>query len=311
MDLLSITELLSASIRVATPLILMALGSALCQKTGVFNIAFEGIALIGAFAAVAFVIVFNGNSWMGILGAVCAGGLTSLIYAVFVVHLKADYVIASIAVNMLGLGLTSYLLRAVFHVQGRIQANNIVKLPMINIPILKDIPILGCLSGQSIITYFTIVLVIAIYLVLFKTRGGLNICSVGESELAAVTGGISPSAVRMKVIFTSGALSGLAGAYLSIVIVSQFSENMVQGRGYNAFTAMVFGGAHPVASTMVCILFGFADAVGIHIELAGLNIPSAIIHMFPFLLALVALAISSYTTKMRLRGGNSTTVIDT
>lgn len=307
MDLNSITELLSSSIRVATPLILMALGSALCQKTGVFNIAFEGIALIGAFTAVAFVITFGGNSWMGLIGAVSAGTLTALIYAFFVVRLKADYVIASIAINILGLGLTSYLLRSVFHVQGRIAANNIVKLPLINIPVLKNIPLLACLSGQSIITYAALILVIVIHVVLFRTKSGLNICSVGESELSAVTAGINPALVRLRVILVSGAMSGLAGAYLSIVIVSQFSENMVQGRGYNAFTAMVFGNAHPVASMVVCLLFGLADAVGIRIELAGLNIPSAIINMFPFLLALVALAISSYTTKMRLRGGELNT----
>jgi simple sugar transport system permease protein len=304
MDLASVTELFASSLRVATPLILMALGSCLCQKTGVFNIAFEGIALIGAFAAVAFVIVFNGNPWMGFLGAICAGMLIAGIYALFVVQFKADYVIASIAINMLGLGLTSYFLRTMFHVQGKVVANNINKLPMLNIPVLRDIPILGCLSGQSIITYFSLVLVGIIYLVLFKTKTGLNICSVGESESSAVTAGINPALVRLRVILTSGALSGLGGAYLSIVIVSQFSENMLQGRGFNAFTAMVFGNAHPVASMLVCLLFGIADALGIRIELAGFNIPSAIISMFPFLLAMAALAISSYTTKLRLRGNS-------
>jgi simple sugar transport system permease protein len=301
MLLMNISEILLSAVRVATPLMLMALGSLLCQRTGVFNIAFEGLSLLGAFAAVAFVIFFKGNAWAGLAGGMLAGVFFSAIYALFVVKFKADYVIASIAINVLGLGLTSYLLRALFHVQGKVVANNIQKLRMITIPVLKDIPVLGALSGQSIVTYFALAMVAVIYILLFKTKHGLNICAVGESELVAVSAGINPAAVRWAVLLAAGALAGLAGAYLSTVIVSQFSENMIQGRGYNAFTAMVFGNAHPVLSVLVCLLFGLADTLGIRIELAGLAIPPSLISMFPFVLALIALAISSYTTSRRTR----------
>lgn len=302
MSLAVISDTLASMIRIATPLMLMALGGLLCQRAGVFNIALEGFALIGAFAGVAFVQISGGNVFMGMLGALLAGTLYSCIFALFVTKFKADNIIASIAMNMLGLGLTSYLLRAVFEVQGRLAPEVIHKLEPINIPFIKDIPILKCISGQSIVTYFAILMVVVIYIMLFKTKSGLAICAVGESVEASKTAGIKPYAVRWKVILISGALCGLAGAYLSTVIVSQFSENMIQGRGFNAFTALIFGNAHPVWSVLVTLLFGLADAIGIRIELVGMNISPSIIKMFPFILAILTLAISSYMSKLRVNG---------
>lgn len=302
MSITVISDTLASMIRIATPLMLMALGGLLCQRAGVFNIALEGFSLMGAFAAIAFVIYSGGNVWVGMLGAVLTGMVFSAIFALFVTKFKADNIIASIAMNMLGVGLTTYLMRAMFDVQGKVAPEQIDKLTPIVIPVLKDIPILNCLSGQSIVTYFTIAMVIIIYIMLFKTKTGLTICAVGESEVAAKTAGVKPDMVKWKVILISGALSGLAGAYLSTTIVSQFSENMIQGRGFNAFTALVFGNAHPIATAFVALLFGLADAIGIRIELAGMNISPSIIKMFPFILAIVALAISSYTTKLRVKG---------
>lgn len=302
MDINSITDILSSMIRIATPLTLMALGGLLCQKAGVFNIALEGFSLIGAFAGIAFVQVTGGNVYMGMLGAIICGMLFSCIYALFVTRFKANYIIASIAMNMMGLGLTSFLLRTLFQVQGRLAPDVINKLDPINIPILNNIPILSSLSGQSIVTYVTILLVVIVYIVLFKTKAGLSICAVGESEDAATTAGIKPNKVRWKVILISGALCGLAGAYLSTVIVSQFSENMVAGRGFNAFTAFAFGNAHPIWTTLVTLLFGIAEAIGIRIELAGMNISPSIIKMFPYVLAIIALTVSSYTNKLKLSG---------
>lgn len=297
-----ITDTLASMIRIATPLLLMALGGLLCQRAGVFNIAMEGFALVGAFAAVAFVQFSGGSVWVGLLGAMIIGVVYSSIYALFVTKFKANNIIASIAMNTLGAGMTSYLLRAMYDVQGAYSPDEIRKLDMIQIPILKDIPILNCLSGQSIITYVTILLVAVVYIVLFRTKAGLNICAVGESEDAARTAGVNPNWIKCKVVLICGALCGLAGAYLSIVSVSQFSEDMIQGRGFTAFTAFTFGNAHPVGTTLASLLFGFAEAVGIRIELMGMNIPPSVIKMFPYMLAIIALAISSYTTKLKVKG---------
>lgn len=302
MSIAVISDTLASMIRIATPLMLMALGGLLCQRAGVFNIALESFSLVGAFAAIAVVQFTGGNVWAGLIGAMLIGALYSALFALFVTKFKADNIIASIAMNMLGAGLTSYLLRAMFDVQGAYSPDKINKLNMIHIPIIKDIPILNCISGQSVVTYLAIFLIVVIYIMLFKTKMGLSICAVGESEVAAKTAGIRPALVKWQVILISGALSGLAGAYLSTISVSQFSEDMIQGRGFNAFTALVFGNAHPVFSSLVTLLFGLADAVGIRLELVGMNISPSIIKMFPFLFAILALAVSSYTTKLKVKG---------
>ncbi|MDD3361471.1 MAG: ABC transporter permease [Hespellia sp.] len=302
MSIAVITDTLASMIRMATPLMLMALGGLLCQRAGVFNIALEGFSLVGAFAAIAVVQFTGGSVWAGFIGAMVFGAVYSSLYAVFVTRFKANNIIASIAMNMLGAGLTSYLLRTIFDVQGAYSPDKIQKLDMIKIPIIKDIPILSCLSGQSIVTYFAIALVIIIYIMLFKTKIGLSICAVGESEVAARTAGIKPDLIKWEVVLMSGALCGLAGAYLSTISVSQFSEDMIQGRGFNAFTAFVFGNAHPIFAALVTLLFGLADAIGIRIELLGMNVSPSIIKMFPFMFAIIALMTSSYTTKLKKLG---------
>ncbi|MCU6746073.1 MULTISPECIES: ABC transporter permease [Lachnospiraceae] len=302
MNVAVITDTLASMIRIATPLMLMALGGLLCDRAGVFNIAMEGFALVGAFAAVAAVQFSGGSVWMGLLAAILVGALYSALFGLFVTKFKADNIIASIAMNTLGAGLTSYLLRAIFGVQGAFAPDKINKLPMIQIPIIKDIPILKCISGQSIVTYFTVLLIIAIFIMLFRTKTGLAVCAVGESDVAARTAGIKPELVKWKVILISGALSGLAGAYLSTISVSQFSENMIQGRGFTAFTAYVFGGSHPIFASLVSLLFGLAEAIGIRIELMGMDISPSIISMFPYMLAIAALAVSSYMMKRKLKG---------
>lgn len=298
MDILFSSDVFASMLRIATPLTLAALGGLLCQRAGVFNIAIEGFMLIGAFASIAVVQVTGGNVWLGMLFAIIAGIFISSIFAFSIIKYKANHIISGIAINMLSLGLTTFLMRTFFHVQGSIRPEKIDKLSPVNIPFIEKIPIIGkALSSQSIITYFSIIMVFVVFVVLFKTNYGLNIRSVGESEEAARTAGVKPSRIRWSVVLISGAFCGLAGSYLSTSIVSEFTENMIQGRGFNAFTAVVFGNAHPFATWLVTLLFGYADAVGIRIELLGTGISPSIIKMFPFILAIVALAISSSASK--------------
>lgn len=291
-------------LRIATPLTIAALGCLLCYKTGVLNLALEGIMLVGAFASVAVVIWTNGNVWLGLLGGTIAGGIISLVFGLAVVRFRANHIISSIAINMLGLGMTTYLLRAIFQTQGQIRPPAIDKLPLLDLPVLEKIPVIGkALNGQSPITWLAFLLTIACFVLLYKTEFGLNICAVGESEDAARTAGVSPERIRWQVIIIAGLLCGLAGGYISTITVSEFTENMISGRGFTAFTAVVFGGAHPVFVWLVTLLLGYADAVGIQIELVGTGIPSSIVKMFPFILALVSLVIASGTQKLRTSGG--------
>ena len=304
LELLLNESILSSMLRIATPLTLAALGCLLCQRAGIFNLAIEGFMLFGAFFGIVGVMFFGGNVWIGMITAMIAGGVLSLLFGLVIINFNANQIISGIAINLLSLGLTTYLLRAIFDVQGSIRALDIRKLAPVHIPGLDTIPVIGpALNDQSMITYLSFVLVILIQIFLFRTRSGLNIRSVGESEDAAKTAGVSPTKVKWMVVVFSGIICGLAGAYLSTTIVSEFTENMVQGRGFNAFTAVVFGNAHPVAVWLVTLLFGIADAAGIQIELLGTGIPPSIVKMFPFLLAIIALTISSGTQKYKKRRG--------
>lgn len=297
------TDVFFSMIQMATPLTLAAIGGVLCQRAGIVNLALEGIMLIGAFFAVLFVDIFNGNVGMGFLGAMLAGTVVSLIFGVFVIHFKSDMIITGIAINTLGLGLTPFLLRVIFNQQGAVRPSSINKLKPINLPIIKDIPILGdMLSGHSLITYLSIILMIISIVVIYKTKFGLEMSSLGDNKKAAITAGLNTKKIEWQVVLMAGALAGLAGGYLSIDVVSQFSENMVQGRGFNAFTAVIFGNANPVITWLATLLFGFADSVGIRLELQGAAISPSIIKMFPFLLSLLALAIKSFIDKQKHLG---------
>ncbi|MEZ4509488.1 MAG: ABC transporter permease [Eubacteriales bacterium] len=303
MQIVFSSTVFASMLRIATPLTIAALGCLLCYKTGVLNLAMEGVMLVGAFASVAVVVWTGGNVWLGLLGGTIVGGLIALVFGLAVVRFRANHIISSIAINMLGLGLTTYLLRAIFETQGQIRPPVIDKLPLLNMPILEKIPVIGkALNGQSPITWLAFLLVIACYIMLYKTEFGLNICAVGDSEDAARTAGVSPERIRWQVIILSGLLCGLAGGYIATVTVSEFTENMISGRGFTAFTAVVFGGAHPVFVWLVTLLLGYADAVGIQIELVGTGVPSSIVKMFPFILALVSLVIASGTQKLRSSG---------
>lgn len=303
MDMMLNSEVLASMIRIATPLTLAALGCLLCQRAGVFNIAVEGFMLFGAFFGIVGVLFTGGNVWVGMGLSMLAGTVIAALFGLVIIQFHADMIISGIAINLLSLGLTSYLLRAIFDVQGSIRALDLEKLAPVNLPFLDAIPVIGpALNGQSIITYFSLLLVIVVQIFLFRTKQGLNIRAVGESEDAARTAGVSPEKVKWFVVLFSGLICGLAGAYLSTTIVSEFTENMVQGRGFNAFTAVVFGNAHPIAVWVVTLLFGFADAVGIQIELLGTGIPPSVVKMFPFILAIVALTLSSGIQKFKKDG---------
>ena len=293
----------AAMLRIATPLLLAAMGGLMCQRAGVFNIALEGFMLIGAFAGVVVVHFAFGSVWVGFLAAMAAGVLASFLFSIASVKFKANQIIVGIAINLLGLGLTAYLIRAMFGTQGSFRPQQMQRLSSITLPGIENIPFIGqVISGHSVVTYAALVLVAVVWVILNKTSYGLKVCSVGESEEAARTAGVKPDRIKWSVNAICGALCGLAGSHISLIIVAQFSENMVQGRGFTAFTAVVFGNASPAATGLVALLFGLADAVGLRLEILGAGVPTAIVQMFPYAMAIVALTISSYVGKLRRQG---------
>ena len=302
MDVASLNDIIATSIRIATPVTLAALGGVFCQKAGIFNIGLEGMMLSGSFAVICGQILFPGSIVAGLIFAALAGLLMSGLFALAVLSFDANKIITGIGINLLSLGLTSFLLRAIYHTQGTLRAEVMTKLPTIRIPFLQSVPILGGIFGeQNLLTYIAFLMVGITALLLYKTPFGVAACAIGELPECAATSGVKPKRSGLLAILWSGLLCGVAGTYLSTVSVSGFTEDMVQGRGFTAFSALIFGNGNPFVTWAVSILFGFADALGIRVELRNSGFPSSIIKMFPYILSVVALAVSCYARDVSRR----------
>ncbi|HKY06202.1 MAG TPA: ABC transporter permease [Blastocatellia bacterium] len=283
-------SLLASMIRLATPLILAALGGMYSERGGVINIALEGIMLAGAFTAAA-VTVRVGNPWVGLASAAVAGLVVSLILAVAAIEFKADQVVVGTAINIMFLGVPALVSGALFESTGSTpQLPREQTLPDWNLPVLGQIPVLSQLfSGHKPLVYLAFAMVPISYYVLFRTRFGLRLRAVGENPEAADTAGVSVARIRYAGVMLSGLLAGIGGAYLSVGQNSLFTRNMTAGRGFIALAALIFGKWHPVGAMLACLLFGLADAVAIRMQ-GVVNIPVQMIQIIPYVLTLVVLA---------------------
>jgi len=285
-----IISLLASTIRLATPLLLAALGGLYSERAGVINIALEGIMLAGAFTA-ATITYFSHSPWIGLSAAIISGALVALIHGVACIRFRADQVVSGTAINILFLGIPALLCGALFDTtSGTPQLPRSETLPDWNIPVLQSIPGLNqILSGHKPVVYFALILVVATYFVLYRTRFGLRLRAVGEHPEAADTAGVSVVRMRYWGVLISGMLAGLAGAYLSIGQNSVFTRNMTGGRGFIALAALIFGKWHPVGALAACLLFGFADAVQIRMQ-GVVDIPNQFVQLIPYVLTMVVLA---------------------
>lgn len=283
--------LVESVMRAMVPILLAAFGGLICERAGVFNIGLEGMMLVGCFGAVAASYATE-NAFVGVLVAAIAGGLYSLILAYGSVTRKSDPIVLAIAMNILAVGLTSFLLVAIFGVQGVLQDDRIAGLRPLPIPLLSDIPWIGpALFSMSWIGYLAILLVPALWVIIFRTPLGMRLRGVGERPLAAATLGVNPSRYQYGAIVISGVLCGLAGAQLALGNVVQFSENMSSGRGWIAVVAVMLARAHPVGLFFATLLFGFAEAVGYRLQ--GNGMPAQITDAAPYVVTLIVLIIAS------------------
>lgn len=271
-------------------LLLPALGGVLSERSGVVNIAMEGMMLVGAFVGV-LISVDLGNPWLGLLCAIIAGGLIALIHAVVSIHFKADQVISGIAINIFALGVTSYLLFALTPNGQGFQALAMnLRLPTFSWGPLASIPFLGpVLFQQNVIFYLSLAILVAVHFLLFRTNIGLRIRAVGEHPHAADTAGIHVRAVRYWCVVGSGLLSGLAGAFLSLGVVGIFNNNMTDGRGFIALAAVVFGKYMPFGTAIACLVFGLGEALSTNVNLQQAGIDTNLIAIIPYVLTLLAL----------------------
>lgn len=262
--------LVLSTIRLATPLLLAALGGLFSERAGIINIALEGLMLAGSFTA-AVVTHYLGNPWLGLFAGMAAGALVASIHAVACIRYGADQVVSGTAINILFLGVPALLSGALFASTGA----------------TPQIPQQNLLPIAPIVIAF--VLVPFVGYVLARTRFGLRLRAVGENPAAADAAGIDVARIRFLAVLISGALAAIGGAYLSIGQSSLFARNMTAGRGFIALAALIFGKWRPVPTMLACLLFGFADALSIQMQ--GVTaIPVQFIQMVPYVLTLVVLA---------------------
>jgi general nucleoside transport system permease protein len=270
-----IAQLFASTLRVSTPLIFAALGGMFCERAGVINIALEGLMLIGAWAAAVGTLVTH-SPWLGSGLGLAAGILLAAIYGFFVIRLRANQIVAGMAINMFAFGLTPFLCKILYDVTGSTPA----------IPITDRF--------QSAPAYFVWLFVAVAFVTMKYTPAGLWLSFAGEHPEALDAAGVRVNRVRWGAVLLSGALAGLGGAALSVFLSSSFSRSMTAGRGFMALAALIFGKWRPIRAAIACLLFGFAEAVQIRLQgviLWGTQpIPVQFIQILPYVVTILVLA---------------------
>jgi simple sugar transport system permease protein len=266
--------LLFSTIRLATPLLLAALGGMFSERSGVINIALEGLMLAGAFTA-ASMTWYSESPWVGLASAILAGAAVALIHAVACIRYRADQVVSGTAINILLTGVPALLSGAFF-----LSSGSTPQVPRGNLIPVTPVVIAFLLVPVS-------------WYVLYRTPFGLRLRAVGENPEAADAAGVSVNRMRYTAVLLSGALAGIGGAYLSIGQSSLFTRNMSAGRGFIALAALIFGKWRPVQTMLACLLFGFTEAIAIQLQgvhFGGEEIPNQFVQMIPYVLTIVVLA---------------------
>ena len=279
----------NAIIRMSTPLIFVSMAAVLGAKANILCIAYEGMML---FAALGGVIgsALSQNLLVGMLCGVLAGSLIAGLFAYFVLVLKTKDMLVGLALNTLGSGGTIFALYIMSGQKASSISLNSLQFPVVNIPIIKDIPVLGdIVSGHNLLTYLAYLSVILVYLLLYKTPLGLRIRSVGESPDAAESVGTDVVRTRVIALMIGGVLASFGGMFMSMGYTPYFTRDMMNGRGFNAIAAQNLGAGHPLLTLLCSSLFGAADAFGIALQTSRL--PPQLASMVPYITTLVGLII--------------------
>ena len=294
MDQLFTLSLVFSTIRLATPLVWAAIGGLYSERSGVINVALEGLMLAGAFTAAA-VTFYAGNPWAGLASAMLAGGCVAYLIAVACIRFKANAVVTGTGVNILFLGLPAVLSGALFLSSGstpQLQKEQLMPSLFQLIPVMPEWRVF---TEVSVMSLLALVVALVTRYVLYRTPFGLRLRSVGENPEAADAAGVRVNRIRYAAVILSGILAAAGGAYLSIGQSSLFLRNMTAGRGFIALAALIFGKWRPLQTLLACVLFGFADAITIQMQgvaklPSGEDIPVQFIQMIPYVVTIVMLA---------------------
>jgi ABC-type uncharacterized transport system permease subunit len=292
-----VIDFLAAAIRIATPLLLAALGGILSERAGVFAVGLEGMMLMGAFAGVVGAWASD-SSLIGVLSALVGGGAIGLVVAIVAVRYRADNMVTGLTANIMAAGLTSYLLRALAG-GGRPIAIHLTPLPPWPIAGLADLPAIGpLLFAQPPLTYVTAIGCVGLDLFLRGTQAGLTLRATGENPEAVFASGAEPLRVRMLAVVACGAVAGLGGAVLSLQQVGTFTDGMTGGRGYLALASLIVARWNPLAAALACLAFGAAEAFELRAPGFGVPLSSYVVQMAPYLIALAVLTGLGRSSKM-------------
>ena len=285
-------EFLFSVIRVSTPLILGSMAALICNRGGMLHIAFEGIMLSAAFFGMLTSAVTQ-SVLLGLLGAVAGGLLISMLLGYFNLVLNSDRTLTGIALNTFASAGTVFALYLLVQDKGTSSSLPSLVVPNIDIPLIKDIPVLGTiLSGHNALTYAAFLIVFLTYVIIFRTPLGLGIRTVGENPNAAASVGINVLKIRFITLAISAVVASLAGAYMSMGYLSWFSRDMMAGRGFMSIAAQNLGAALPLPSLLASLAFGAVTALANVLQ--TLNMPSEIIQAMPYVATLIGLGFFGY-----------------
>lgn len=285
-DVVVWSALAAAMLRFATPLVFGALGGIVSERSGVVNIGLEGMMLCGAFFAIYGADLVNG--WIGgLLIGMAAGAVLALVHAVFSISLRADQIVSGFAVNFLALGLTGYIF--LYHYGEKGTPDNLPQVPDVSLPI-TSIPFFGpALDNLNLLIWIALLLVLLVWLFVFRTPTGLRLRSVGENPRAAATVGISVYKVRYFAVIASGALAAMGGAFLSLGFVHSFSQNMTAGRGFIALAVVIVGKWRPGPALVAALVFGFTQALAQRLPTFSES-SATLLQALPYVVTLIAVA---------------------
>jgi simple sugar transport system permease protein len=283
----AVAAFLEATVRVATPLGLAALGETVTEKSGVVNIGLEGAMLSGALAG-ALGAWWLGGPWSGLVAAGLAGAAVAALFALVAIYWRGDQIVVGTAVTLGAIGVTGTVYRATFGATGA--ALSLPSFAALDVPGLAAAPVVGrAIFGQTAPTYLLFALVPAVWWVMTRTQAGLQLRAAGEAPAAAVAAGVNVRRVRAAATVFGGLLGGLAGGALVLAQAGTFAERMTAGRGFIAIAIVVLGRWHPAGALLAALLFGAASALQYAVQAVGAAVPYQLFLMMPYLLCLVAL----------------------
>jgi ABC-type uncharacterized transport system permease subunit len=280
----------AATLRYATPLTFAAIGGLFCERSGVINVALEGMLLTGAYFGI-WAVDWSHKWYVGLLVAMLAGAMLATIHAIWSIHLRVDQIIVGTALNFLAVGITGFLFISTYGDEGTPGDITQYSIPDVHLSFLSDVYFIGPIIGQlNLMIWLSILLLFVTYVVVFRTPFGLRLRSVGEHPRAADTVGISVYRTRYIAVILSGAIAAMGGAYLSIGFVHSFNENMTQGIGFIGLAALIFGKWRPFGAWGAALLFGFCSAIADRLPNAYGNEWGTLFQALPYAMTLVAVA---------------------